>query len=181
MRMRNLILPLAALSLVWSGCVTARSRKTKPLEAEEKPAVAQSTAPVHMPEVDEIEASLRGVEFKSVPDLETIRFDYDSAILGDEALLILKKNAEFIKAHKNLEALVAGHCDERGTVEYNLALGQKRAKEVRDYYIRLGIADSSLATISYGKEQPLCGESTEECWGRNRRGETTVRARASTP
>ena len=71
-------------------------------------------------------------------------------------------------------ALVAGHTDERGTVAYNLALGQKRAKEVRDYYIRLGVDGTKLATISYGKEQPACNVSDDECWLKNRRAETRV-------
>jgi len=70
---------------------------------------------------------------------------------------------------------VAGHCDERGTIEYNLALGQRRAKEVRDYYLRLGVSGKSVATISYGKESPLCREANEECWAKNRRAETRIR------
>jgi len=67
---------------------------------------------------------------------------------------------------------VAGHCDQRGTVEYNLALGQRRSKAVRDYYRSLGVAGHRVATISYGEEKLLCQEEDEACWGRNRRGET---------
>ena len=77
--------------------------------------------------------------------------------------------------------MAAGYCDERGTVEYNLALGQKRAKEVREYYIRLGIPGQTLATISYGKEAPLCSASNDDCWAQNRRAETRVRSRISPP
>ena len=71
--------------------------------------------------------------------------------------------------------LVEGHCDNRGTTEYNLSLGQKRAKEVRDYYVRLGVSENSIGTISYGEENPACEEETEECWMKNRRSETKVR------
>jgi peptidoglycan-associated lipoprotein len=75
--------------------------------------------------------------------------------------------------------MVAGHCDERGTTAYNLALGQKRAKEVRDYYVSLGVDGGRLATISYGKEAPLCLESNEACWTRNRRAESRARAKTA--
>jgi len=71
--------------------------------------------------------------------------------------------------------LVEGHCDSRGTMGYNLALGQKRAKEVRDYYTRLGVPGSSIGTISYGEEKPSCEDETEECWGKNRKADTKVK------
>ncbi|HUT85833.1 MAG TPA: OmpA family protein, partial [Elusimicrobiales bacterium] len=75
------------------------------------------------------------------------------------------------------DLLIEGHCDERGTIEYNIALGQKRANTVRTYYIRMGMPASSITTISYGKEKPLCYESSESCWTENRRTETKLRKR----
>ena len=108
-----------------------------------------------------------------------MRCDYDSASLSEDTLATLKENAAVLKARKGAVALVAGHTDERGTVAYNIALGQKRAKEVRDYYIRLGVDGRKLATISYGKEMPACSTSDEDCWGRNRRAETRLRAPAT--
>ncbi|MBI3288424.1 MAG: OmpA family protein, partial [Elusimicrobia bacterium] len=89
--------------------------------------------------------------------------------------------AAVIKERKDSDFLIAGHCDERGTVAYNLALGQKRAKEVRDYYIRLGVDGRRVATISYGKEEPQCSEATEACWSRNRRAITGVRVKKAAP
>ncbi|MCM2304285.1 MAG: OmpA family protein [Elusimicrobia bacterium] len=129
------------------------------------------------PGAEVIEASLRGSGFDVDPEIKPVRFEYDSAQLAGEALDILKANAAVIKGRKGEEFLVAGHCDDRGTVAYNLALGQKRAKEVRDYYIRLGVDGRKVATISYGKEQGVCAEQAEDCWSRNRRAVTGVRAK----
>lgn len=131
----------------------------------------------YAPSVDVTEASLRGSEFSSVEGLGPIYFDYDSPSLKPGALEVLKKNAEYLKANKANDYLVAGYCDDRGTTEYNLALGQKRAKEVREYYLKLGVPAQSVATISYGKERPSCAQSAEECWSANRRAETQLRAR----
>jgi len=137
------------------------------------PVVASTTTPA----IDVTEASLRGVEFSSVPELVAIRFDYDSAKLSVAALSTLKKNVVYLKEHANLDVLVTGNCDQRGTIEYNLALGQRRAKSVRGYYIRLGISGQRIATLSYGKEKPVCSEMTESCWAQNRRAETLARAK----
>jgi peptidoglycan-associated lipoprotein len=167
---------LIAASLVVSGCAARKTRKQ--LEEEKAKAAAQKDSEAaYVPGVDVTEASLRGAEFGAVPELGVIRFDYDSALLKDENLAILKKNAQWLKEHKDQEVLVAGFCDDRGTIEYNLALGQKRAKEVREYYIRLGVPGKKVATISYGKENQVCSDSTDECWSKNRRAETRIRAR----
>ena len=166
-------------ALLAAACASPRARKNA---ADQKNAAANKGGESESgaaPDVNVEEASLRGKDFQSVDALETIHFDYDSASLKDEQLQTLKNNAEYLKAHAGIEVLVAGFCDERGTIEYNLALGQKRAKEVREYYIRLGVPGKSVATISYGKESPNCSESTEECWAKNRRAETRVRINVS--
>ncbi|MFA5141272.1 MAG: peptidoglycan-associated lipoprotein Pal [Elusimicrobiota bacterium] len=131
------------------------------------------------PSVDVSEAQIRGKEFRDIQDLQTIRFDYDSYSLSDEARATLRTNSAYLKEHPDLEILVEGHCDDRGTLEYNLALGQKRAKSVREYYIRLGVSGKSLATLSFGEERPLCAEQTEACWGTNRRAASKIRAQVS--
>ncbi|MFH1724628.1 MAG: OmpA family protein [Elusimicrobiota bacterium] len=131
------------------------------------------------PAVEVSEASIRGKEFRDIPDLRTITFDYDIYSLTSEARAALRENAAYIKDHPDLEVVVEGHCDERGTLEYNLALGQRRAKAVRDYYMRLGVPGKSVATISFGEERPACGEPSEDCWLRNRRGVTKIRAQVS--
>jgi peptidoglycan-associated lipoprotein len=169
-----------ACALALSGCASGKTQ-LKRQAGEDKSKASAEGEKAYVPGVEVTEASLRGSEFASVPELETIHFDYDSANLGDEALAALKKNAEYLKARDELGVRIAGYCDERGTVEYNLALGQKRAKTVREYYIRLGVPGASLATISYGKESPTCSDSTEDCWAQNRRAETTVRSQTPAP
>jgi len=120
------------------------------------------------------EGDIRGGGFLQQETIQPIYFAFDRYALSEENRLILQNNAEIIKPHREWIVLVEGHCDERGTVEYNLALGQKRAKEVRDYYARLGVPETSIGTISYGEEKPICAEGTEGCWSRNRRAETKV-------
>ena len=165
-----------------AACTPAKTvKKTDNKKAgEEQPeTVAIDTAPAV--ETSD-EADIRGSEFAPTEEIQTIHFDYDAYMLADDARAALKKNAEYLGQHRDLEILVSGHCDERGTIEYNIALAQKRAKEVRDYYIRLGIPAHGVATISYGKEKPGCQEHTEACWKENRRAETLIRARtAATP
>jgi peptidoglycan-associated lipoprotein len=106
--------------------------------------------------------------------LQDVHFDYDRYDLSEEARATLQSNAEWLKANAAAKVEVEGHCDDRGTVEYNLALGAKRAKAVKDYLVTLGIASDRLSTISYGEELPLCREENESCWARNRRAHAVV-------
>jgi peptidoglycan-associated lipoprotein len=172
------LLFIAAFAL--AACTTPRSgSKSSLAKGKGKDGKGGAAEAAPLPPLTEVtEASLRGSGFDMDPKIQPVTFEYDSAQLSDETLAVLKANAEIMKDKKDQEFLVAGHCDERGTVAYNLALGQKRAKEVREYYIRLGVDGRRVATISYGKEQPECLESTEECWARNRRAVTGARARA---
>lgn len=124
------------------------------------------------------EPSLRGKEYQSIPEVNTVYFDFDKSEVRSDAKPILAKNSEYLKDNPDMEILVEGHCDGRGTVAYNMALGQRRAQVVRQYYASLGVSSSQVATISYGKERPVCTESTEDCWQRNRRAETKVRSTA---
>lgn len=171
---------IVIFALFAAACAPQKSvKKTPPPPGETQlPGSGGGTAMPERAPTETGEANLRGTAFAEVPELESIHFDYDSYALGEAAREILKKNAEYLKAHGDLSVLTAGNCDERGTVGYNLALGQKRAQSVRDYYIRLGISGGNIATISYGKEKPLCTQSNEECWTKNRRTDTLARARA---
>lgn len=101
--------------------------------------------------------------------LKDINFAFDAYELDDDARSVLRGNADWLKEHPESRVEIEGHCDERGTVEYNLALGAKRAKATKDYLVTLGIAGNRLGTISYGEELPLCREHTEGCWAENRR------------
>jgi peptidoglycan-associated lipoprotein len=96
-------------------------------------------------------------------------FDYNKSDLRDDARTALSANADWLKAHTNWQFLIEGHCDDRGTTEYNLALGDRRANAARDYLVSLGIDAARIRTVSYGKERPFCTEETEDCWQQNRR------------
>jgi peptidoglycan-associated lipoprotein len=101
--------------------------------------------------------------------LTDIYFDYDAFDLSNDARNTLQSHAEWLKKNSAAKVEIEGHCDERGTVEYNLALGAKRAKATRDYLVNVGVDPNQLSTISYGEELPTCKESTESCWQQNRR------------
>jgi peptidoglycan-associated lipoprotein len=104
-----------------------------------------------------------------VSELQTIFFSYDSYELSPETLARIQANAEWVKSHPGITIQVEGHCDERGSVEYNLNLGQKRADTVRENMIRMGVDASVLTTISYGEERPTDTSGTEEGMAKNRR------------
>ena len=103
--------------------------------------------------------------------LKPIYFDFDRSFIRDDARAVMKENADWLKANPNVKVRIEGNCDERGTIEYNQALGQRRAAAARKYLTDLGIASSRISLISYGKEKPACNEQTEECWQMNRRDE----------
>lgn len=106
---------------------------------------------------------------------EHIHFDFDKYDLKPKAMMILDEKAAYLREHPEVRVLVEGHCDERGTNEYNLALGDRRANSAKNYLVRSGVAESRITTISYGEEQPLCMEKAESCWWRNRRAQFQVR------
>ncbi|MDD5302282.1 MAG: OmpA family protein [Elusimicrobia bacterium] len=168
---------LLAGGLAAAGCSSARAKRDAASVPGNGAAKTPGSAgtPVLPPGADVEEASLRYKDYIPSRDLAAIRFDYDQAALSEEARAALKRNAEWLTANPLVEIRVAGHCDDRGTVPYNLALGQKRANAVRDFYRMLGVPNGRMATISYGKESPACPETTEDCRGLNRRADSFVR------
>ncbi|HWO41072.1 MAG TPA: peptidoglycan-associated lipoprotein Pal [Candidatus Eisenbacteria bacterium] len=112
--------------------------------------------------------------------LKEIYFDFDKYDLRDDARATLKANATWLKNNPSARVEIEGHCDERGTNEYNLALGAKRAQAAKDYLVSLGIAADRISTISYGEEIPVCKETTEDCYQKNRRARFVVRGAAPT-
>jgi peptidoglycan-associated lipoprotein len=111
-------------------------------------------------------------EFKA--NVQDIFFDYDGYEVRDAEKAKLAHDASYLNAHPDTRVVIGGYCDERGSNEYNLALGQKRADAVKDALVTAGVAANRIRVISYGKEKPFCSESTEECWQSNRRGGFTV-------
>ena len=106
--------------------------------------------------------------------LQDINFDFDRSNIGPEARVIMKANADILLKNRNFNIIVEGHCDERGTAEYNMALGERRAQEAKKYLINLGIASARMKTVSYGEERPLDPASNEEAWAKNRRAHFAV-------
>gem|GEM_PF-903573 len=185
---QNRLLPLLAAAVIAAACATPKSATKNTSSGPNAAGPAAGTngsGGVTPPPTEVTEASLRlsssTAAFELRDDLKSVPFDYDSAKLSDDALATLKANADILRSNTDLEVLVAGNCDERGTVAYNLALGQKRANQVRDYYVSIGVDRGRIATISYGKEQPLCTDSTEECWAKNRRAESRARSKSGAP
>ena len=112
------------------------------------------------------EPSLQELFDKEVKDAY---FDYDKADIRTDARDALSQTAQFLRSYPQLKIVVEGHCDERGSTEYNLALGDRRAAAAKQFLVSLGISADRLETVSYGKEKPFCSASTEECWQQNRR------------
>lgn len=106
--------------------------------------------------------------------LRTVYFDFNSANLGSETRSALDANAEALKSNSNVKVQIEGHCDERGGVQYNLALGEQRAKAVRQYLISAGVSSSQMSTISFGKERPVSFGHDEMSWSKNRRANFVV-------
>jgi peptidoglycan-associated lipoprotein len=106
--------------------------------------------------------------------LQDIYFNFDSAALSESARATLKANSDWLKKNPSARVQIEGHCDERGTAEYNMALGAKRAQAAQDYLATLGIAANRMSTVSYGEEIPVCKEHNEGCWVKNRRARFVV-------
>jgi peptidoglycan-associated lipoprotein len=118
--------------------------------------------------------ALRRGETPAGGPLKDVNFDFDSAALSESARATLRTHADWLKNNPAARVQIEGHCDERGTAEYNMALGARRAQAAMDYLTTLGIAGNRLSTLSYGEEIPVCKEKTEECWARNRRARFVV-------
>lgn len=157
--------------LTLTGCPTPAT--TKP----EAPSAAQPSAqkaPASRPAPSSsLGAAQRGTAPAGGP-LKDIHFDFDKYDLRADARDVLKANAGWLKANGSARVEIEGHCDERGTNEYNLALGAKRAQAAKDYLASLGISKDRLSTISYGEELPVCKEQNEGCWQKNRRARSVV-------
>jgi peptidoglycan-associated lipoprotein len=107
--------------------------------------------------------------------LKDIHFDFDKSDVRESDKAVLAAIADFMKAYSQANVKVEGNCDERGTVEYNLALGDRRANAAMTYLAGLGVSSSRLSTVSFGKEKPICTEATESCWGKNRRAHFSLK------
>jgi peptidoglycan-associated lipoprotein len=126
---------------------------------------------------DQIFAQKSLAQLNAEKPLSDIYFDFDAAALRDDARAPLQKDAEWMRRWSSTQVVVEGHCDDRGTSEYNLALGSHRAEAVKQYFASLGIAASRVTVITKGKEQPVCTDETESCWQQNRRAHFLITAK----
>jgi peptidoglycan-associated lipoprotein len=116
-------------------------------------------------------------EFTAIPELKPIYFDFDRYDIRPADAKVLDANAQWLKSNAEQLVLIEGHCDERGTNEYNLALGERRAKSTMNYLVSQGVQASRITIISYGEERPVCSQKNEECWSKNRRSQFLVKPR----
>ena len=146
---------------------SAKETTAEPVKKETvKEVVEAKTA-----KLEETSASSRGEEAVVLQDA---LFDYDRYDIRTDARPVLDSAASFLKKNANLNVLIEGHCDERGTNEYNLALGERRAKAAKDYLTSLGIKTARMSVLTYGEEKPVCTEQNENCWQKNRRAHFVV-------
>ena len=121
-----------------------------------------------------VEAAARGMEFEFNENMKDIFFEFDKFDLTEESKRILEKNAEWLKENTDVKIMIEGHCDERGTIEYNITLGERRSLSTRNYLAALGIDPSRIFTISYGEEKPFDQGHNEEAWANKRRAHFTI-------
>jgi peptidoglycan-associated lipoprotein len=172
-----LVMILPAM-LVLVSCAKKTTMQSQPVqkpqvEVAEAPMVEERTdevfEPVELPD-ETVALEEKGMEFVS----ENVRFAFDSNELSAQAQRILRSNAEYLSTNPGLTVTVEGHCDERGTDAYNMALGERRAKAVKDFLVSKGIRADRLHTVSYGEELPIALERNEASWAKNRRAQLVI-------
>ncbi|MGE5413478.1 MAG: peptidoglycan-associated lipoprotein Pal [Syntrophomonadaceae bacterium] len=188
MKRRFSALSIAALLGLLVLPFAAACKKKAPTTAPEaRPPVTSKPAetPVSPPPKPAPPSDLEAVDITNL-DIETLNkkgyltdayFDFDQSDLREDARSTLSTDAQWLKKHPSVQVLIEGHCDERGTAAYNLALGDRRANAAKEYLVSLGIDASRIRTISYGKERPFCTESNESCWQKNRRAHLVITAK----
>ncbi|HLH43143.1 MAG TPA: OmpA family protein [Bryobacteraceae bacterium] len=196
--MRKIILPLSAMGFVLASAACSKKvAATTPPPAAPAPAPVASTPPAKPAPVKQTPAPApRQVATRTPPPAKTITpqeratlneslarlvdalFDFDKSTIRPDASTALQGDVKVIKDilsnYPNQKLVIEGHADERGSQEYNMALGDRRAHAVEEFLISMGIPSNQLTMISYGKERPVCTEETEDCWQRNRRAHVTA-------
>jgi peptidoglycan-associated lipoprotein len=179
-----LVVPVLILTLFLVGCPkrpATSGAAPAPGAPAAAPAAAAPTPPTPVvatpPTATPTPPPPRPSEFMATSNLNDIHFDFDKYNIRPDDAKILDANAGWLKANANNLVLIEGHCDERGTNEYNLALGERRAKSTMNYLVSQGVQANRITIISYGEERPACTEKTEACWAKNRRSHFLVKAR----
>ncbi len=174
-----ILVSILALLVTISACKKKVAVTAPPPPApkvEEKAEAPEKAPTIKEPELTEEEIfrmkSLEELNRES--PLQRIHFDFDKYFIREDAKPVLERNAEWLKKFSSVKILIEGHCDERGTEEYNMALGEKRAKSTMNYLISLGISPDRIKIISYGKSRPLDPGHNEEAWALNRRADFVI-------
>jgi peptidoglycan-associated lipoprotein len=164
------VVVLLSLFAIW-GCPKKAQVTTKPEApaAKAEPATEQKAEPMKEEAKPAAKDETMEHAAHAAAGLQAIYFDFDRSFVRDDAKATMKANAEWLKANPKVKVKIEGNCDERGTKEYNQALGQRRAASAKKYLTDMGISANRISLISYGKEKPACSESTEGCWQKNRR------------
>ena len=177
MRARLVLLPsIAALTLLLAACGSqppAPEQGPVGVESRTPGAISVDSSPVTkvQPETLDPGSIAALTDPRSPLSKRSVYFDYDSYIVKDEFQTLLAAHGKFLAANPKMKILIQGNADERGSREYNLALGQKRADAVRKALTLLGAREDHLEAVSLGEEKPACSEASEECWAKNRRGD----------
>ena len=168
----NMMKYFTLILLIAAFACSKKEETTVDPEPAEQPPVAEPVEPAEpiKPTVEPDPPAPTDAEILRHINMEDVYFDFDKATLRDDAKATLERHAEVLKANPRVQVLVEGHCDERGTDEYNFALGERRAERVRSYLVSLGIDASPLRTVSYGERNPAAMGSNEDAWAKNRRG-----------
>jgi peptidoglycan-associated lipoprotein len=177
----KIILSLCLLSLV--GCSQNAASDAPDMAMEQQAPGTQkfrTSAQSHSSQASSLEAHQEGISGRSSGPLRDVHFDFDRYDLAPDTKEVLKLHATWLRTNPQASIEVEGHGDDRGTNEYNLALGAKRAENVKRYLVDLGIDARRMSTISYGEELPLCKEQNETCWAKNRRAHFVVRSAPTT-
>jgi len=166
------VIVLLSLSAFW-GCPKKAQITTAPETApaaKAEPTGEQMAEPSKEAKPEAKDESM-GRASAAASGLLSVYFDFDRSFVRDDARASMKANAEWLKANPRMKVRIEGNCDDRGTKEYNQALGQRRATSAKKYLTDMGISEKRVLLISYGKEKPVCNEPTEGCWQKNRRGD----------
>lgn len=181
--MKRFIVLAALMAFAVWGCAEQKAVTPPPQSQEMQPQQSQPEVGRSGKGSEKItEQPMAKIESEELPSttveisgiFKDILFDYDKYDIREDGKQNLKAVSDYLRKNNSHKVLIEGHCDERGTSEYNLALADRRAKEAKDYLVSLGVPSSHVDIISYGKEKPSCTEHSEECWAKNRRDHFVV-------
>jgi peptidoglycan-associated lipoprotein len=180
---RVLPLAVAASALALAGCHSnppKTTEKAAPSSASSAPAERVVPPPAPPDTARDASADIASQDIRALNEkgyLKPAFFDYDRADLRDDARTTLASDADLLKRYPSFQFVIEGHCDDRGTEAYNLALGERRAAAAREYLSSMGIDTTRMKTVSYGKEKPFCQQDNDSCWQSNRRDHLLITAK----